>query len=131
MTEELHDTISKLNNEKKIHMEAQYENSILKKKLQNAEGLSLIVKKMQEERDGLVRQLADSRNDHQIYLNQAQTARDEMHSRFREFELKEKAFIDQNSVLNKKNFQFEEKTQSQANIINGFLSILILPIIAK
>ena len=125
LIEELNDITLKLNNEKKAHSETQNEKSLLNKKLKNAEGFIIIVKNIQEERDGLLRKLNDARSDHQILINQAQTARDEMHARFREFELKEKLYVDQISTLTKKGFQFEEKSQNQAKTINGTNHFLI------
>ena len=119
LIEELQETTLKLNNEKKAHLETQNEKALLNKKLKTAEGFVILVKNIQDERDGLLRKLNDSRSDHQVLINQAQTARDEMHARFREFELKEKLYVDQIPLLTKKNFQLEEKSQNQVHIING------------
>jgi len=96
---ELHHVQQELGLEKANHQATQNDLLLTKKKLENAENYKEVITSLEVQRDQLTQQLSDSRGDHSQTKQNLQESLEKLATRQREFEINEKTFIKDKTVL--------------------------------
>eukprot|EP01016_Furgasonia_blochmanni_P029485 TRINITY_DN3095_c0_g1_i9.p1 TRINITY_DN3095_c0_g1~~TRINITY_DN3095_c0_g1_i9.p1 ORF type:complete len:902 (-),score=331.71 TRINITY_DN3095_c0_g1_i9:417-3122(-) len=116
--QEINDLRSKLDKEKQQNIEVVEDNNALRRKLQVADANKKMHEEVREQRDQLLRQLNDLKNQAQNYNNFIESAKAEVLSRGKEHEINERKYYDQTLVLQKKNQALDDKINQLQDQVN-------------